>query len=208
MNSRIEIEAKFNVDRLVDFRQKVIDRGGRVLIPRGLERNLRFDNPQGEFTASHQVLRLRVDHRVTLTYKYSQSPNVREEIEFEIDDFHAAKAFLEALGYQVFFIYEKYRETFTLGRVKVMLDELPYGLFVEIEGSTQMDVQDAAEVLELSWENRIPSSYHTLFESICKRHHLTFRDATFDNFASLSHTNFDIPSGANPGSSPKIETMP
>jgi adenylate cyclase class 2 len=201
MNDRAEIETKFIVDRLVDFRQKVFDQGGRALIPRGLERNLRFDDPQGELTASHQVLRLRVDHRVTLTYKRSQTPEVREEIEFEIDDFNAAKALFEALGYQVSFIYEKYRETFKLGRVKVMLDELPFGGFAEIEGPTLMDVKETAEALDFSWEDRIPSTYHTLFESVCERYHLTFRDATFDNFASLSLTNFDIPTGANPDTS-------
>jgi adenylate cyclase class 2 len=201
MNDRTEIEAKFIVDRLVDFRQKVIDRGGRVLIPRGLERNLRFDDPESELSASHQVLRLRVDHRATLTYKRSQSPELREEIEFEIDDFQSAKAFLEALGYQVFFIYEKYRETFTLGRAEVMLDELPYGSFVEIEGQTLTDVKDTAKMLDLSWEDRIHLTYLTIFESICERYHLTFRDATFNNFASLSITNFDILPGANPDTS-------
>ncbi len=201
MNDRTEIEAKFIVDRLVDFRQKVIDHGGRVIIPRGLERNLRFDDPEGELTASHQVLRLRADHRATLSYKRSQSPEVREEIELEIDDSHAAEALLEALGYQVFFIYEKYRETFTLGSVRVMLDELPYGCFVEIEGPTLMDVKDAAEALDFSWEDRIHLTYRTIFESLCARYHLTFRDATFDNFASCSNTNFDILFGANPDTS-------
>jgi adenylate cyclase class 2 len=192
MNDRTEIEAKFFVDRLVDIREKVIDHGGRVLVPRGLERNFRFDDPKGELTASHQVLRLRVDHRATLTYKRSQSPEVRNEIGFEIDDFQAAKAFLEALGYQVFFIYEKYRETFILGRVRVMLDELPYGCFVEIEGTTLTDVKDMAKTLGYSWEHRTRSTYHGFFESICKQYHLNFRDATFENFASLPNAKFDI----------------
>jgi len=31
-------------------------------------------------------------------------------------------------------MYEKYRTTFTIGSLEVVLDELPYGNFVEIEG--------------------------------------------------------------------------
>jgi len=42
----------------------------------------------------------------------------------------------EALGYAVYMMYEKYRTTFRLDNLEVVLDELPYGNFVEIEGLT------------------------------------------------------------------------
>ena len=63
-----------------------------------------------------RVLRLRKDDLVRLTYK-DNSQNIkgalsRREIEFVADDFDSAKQFIEALGYEVVFVYEKYRTTF------------------------------------------------------------------------------------------------
>ncbi len=39
------------------------------------------------------------------------------------------------LGYTPYFIYEKRRETFDLRGCEVMIDEMPYGWFLEIEGA-------------------------------------------------------------------------
>ena len=58
----------------------------------------------------------------------------RTEIEFGVDDFAKAKQFLEHLGYQSILVYEKYRTTYELDHAHIMLDELPYGNFIEIEG--------------------------------------------------------------------------
>lgn len=178
-----EIEAKFLLHHLADFRQRVIAVGGQVLEARMLERNLRFDTQDRKLTASHQVLRLRQDARSLLTYKYAHTIEERTEIEFEVDDFNAAKSFLEALGYQVVFVYEKYRETFTLDPTLIMLDELPFGCFIEIEGPSRESLLKMASTLELIWEHRAKTDYLTLFEHLRERLDLPFRDATFANFS-------------------------
>ena len=184
MSSEREIEAKFYLPHLNDIRKRVLDRGGHLLIPRLLERNLRFDTPDGRLHANHEVLRLRQDSRTTLTYKRSHSAEERTEVELEVDDFHAARSLLQALGYRVVFIYEKYRETFTLDQTKIMLDELPFGCFVEIEGPSLMVIEQAASSLGLEWDNRIKPSYLDLFYTLQQHLSLPFADATFDNFSS------------------------
>ena len=57
----------------------------------------------------------------------------REE-ETEVADAGALAAILEALGYRPVLVYEKRRETWQMPGAEVVLDELPFGLFVEIEG--------------------------------------------------------------------------
>ncbi len=188
MSSEREIEAKFYLSQLNDIRKRVLDRGGHLLVPRLLERNLRFDTPDGRLHANHEVLRLRQDSRTTLTYKRSHSAEERTEVELEVDDFRTARSLLQALGYKVIFIYEKYRETFTLVQAKVMLDELPFGCFVEIEGPSLLEVEQAAISLGLEWEDRITSSYLDLFYTLRQHLNLPFADATFDNFASCPTT--------------------
>jgi adenylate cyclase class 2 len=51
---------------------------------------------------------------------------------------------LDALGFKRLLVYEKRRQTFSLGPTEVMIDELPFGMFMEIEGSEE-DI-DAAEL--------------------------------------------------------------
>ena len=181
-----EIEVKFYLPHLEDIRKRVLDRGGHLLVQRLLERNLRFDTHDDRLRANHEVLRLRQDNRITLTYKRSHSAEERTEAELEVDDFHTARSLLQALGYKVISIYEKYRETFTLDQTKVMLDELPFGYFVEIEGPSLFEIEQAAISLDLEWEDRIKSSYMDLFFTLRQHLNLPFADATFDNFASCS----------------------
>ena len=179
-----EIEVKFYMPHLEDIRKRVLDQGGQLIVQRLLERNTRFDTHDDRLRANHEVLRLRQDDRITLTYKQSHSAEERTEVELEVDDFHTARSLLQSLGYKVVFIYEKYRETFTLDQTKVMLDELPFGCFVEIEGPSLIEIEQAAISLGLEWEDRIKSSYLDLFFSLRQHINLPFADATFDNFAS------------------------
>ncbi|MDT4966620.1 MAG: adenylate cyclase, class 2, partial [Acidobacteriota bacterium] len=57
----------------------------------------------------------------------------REE-ETRIEDPDAMAAILEALGFKPALVYEKRRATWRLKGTEVVVDELPFGLFAEIEG--------------------------------------------------------------------------
>jgi hypothetical protein len=116
-----------------------------------------------------------------------------QEIEFTVDDFGKAKLFIEALGYQKFFYYEKYRTVFDLDGCHIMLDELPYGNFVEIEGNAIDSIQAVANKLSLQWERAIPTGYHLLFEEMCKRHpDLDSTDLSFSALKGLNITAKDL----------------
>ena len=88
------------------------------------------------------VLRLRrIDDRALLTYKerVGTRTDIKEQLEFEtaIENPEAIEFILEALGYYPALLYEKRRETWRLGETEVVVDELPFGLFMEIEGAEQ-----------------------------------------------------------------------
>jgi adenylate cyclase class 2 len=78
-------------------------------------------------------------------------------------------------------VYEKYRETFQLGDVEVVLDEMPYGDFVELEGS-EAAIRAAADQLAIDWQGRILINYLGLFSLLKQQYDLTFDDLTFANF--------------------------
>lgn len=184
-----EIEAKFYVRHLSRIEARLRQLGGTLIQPRTLEINLRFDTPQGELRRAGRVLRLRRDQTAQLTYKSASRPQEgaleRTEIEFSVSDFEAAQQFLQALGYQICFIYEKYRTTFALAQAQIMLDELPYGNFVELEGDLST-IKNLAEQLGLRWEAAIPESYYRLFEILQQKQNLPFRDLRFEHFQNIA----------------------
>lgn len=182
----MEYEAKFQLPHFAEIRKRILALGGRLMQDRMLERNLRFDDAAGSLTSSHQVLRLRQDREVTMTYKKGIDRfESRIEIELQVADLETAKALLEALGYAVIHEYEKYRETYALDTATVMLDELPFGSYVEVEAQSMDAVREQAASLGFQWDQRIQVPYLELFNRMRQKYHLDFDDATFQNFEQL-----------------------
>lgn len=194
-----EVEAKFILTGLASFRDRLLELGGQVQHQRHLERNWRFDTPQGSFSESGKVLRVRQADQATVTYKEGGAdPLVRTELELEVSDAEKANRLFELLGYQAFAIYEKYREVFQFKDAEVMLDELPFGTFVEVEGASPQQVQSICEELGLSWQHRIAASYLEIFQLVRDSLQLNLTDATFDEFeavGSLEPADLDLSNG-------------
>jgi hypothetical protein len=67
-----------------------------------------------------------------------------------------------------------------------MLDEMPFGKFIEIEATTPDEVRALARQLGMDPHTAIPASYQSLFERVKVARHLTFDDITFANFTGIS----------------------
>ncbi len=195
-----ELEVKFYLSDMEAFERKVA-RQGKLQHARVFEQNLRFDTVDGRLTAAHQVLRLRKDDRVRMTYKGPSDLNAsvakRREIEFELSDLDAAKTLLEALDFHVSTVYEKYRTTYMVNGAEVVIDELPCGNFCEIEGRDEKHIHDTADALCLVWEHRYLKSYTQSFQDLKAKLNLQMNDLTFTAFAGLTVTAEDL--GIVPG---------
>ena len=198
----LETEVKFYIQRPADLEHRIQALAAHTSEPRVFETNLRFDTPGGKLRRAGRVLRLRQDKSARLTYKedsrFEAGALSRREVEFTVSDFNAAREFIEALGYRVALIYEKYRTTYTLDRLEIMLDEMPYGPFVEIEGDADA-LKSTAQELGLHWEMAIPESYSALFDRLRARRRLGFRDLTFNNFEGIEIAASDL--GVQPADS-------
>ncbi len=165
-----EIEVKFYLGRPAEFAARLAAAGAVLVHERQFESNLRFDTPDGQLTREARVLRLRQDNRARLTYKGPAAPgelvSSRQEIEIEVSDLAAARRLLEALGYRVSVMYEKWRTTYRLGALEIVQDDLPFGHFCEIEGPDGASIQRGAHSLGLDWETRVTASYLALFERV------------------------------------------
>ncbi|OJX38422.1 MAG: hypothetical protein BGO78_10535 [Chloroflexi bacterium 44-23] len=185
-----EIEAKFYVLNLPAIQESLLAQGAKLIQDRVFEVNLRFDEADGKLRDLRNVLRLRRDTQNILTFKGAaeagKDVSVRQEIEVVVDDFDTTRRLLEALGYEVIMQYEKFRTTYSFMKTLVVLDELPYGHFVEIEGPNGSAIKKAAIAIGLEWRTRASNSYVYMFENL-QSHHPEFadRNLTFSDLHGL-----------------------
>jgi adenylate cyclase class 2 len=151
------------------------------------ERNVRFDTPDNDLLKKGELLRLRQDTAVRITFKgevaeaLTSEAKVREELEVRVNEFDTTAQIFERLGFAPVQVYEKYRETFVLDEIEIVLDEMPYGDFVELEGE-EVAIKTAATDLGLAWDKRVNNNYLGLMADLKQFHQLDFNDLTFANF--------------------------
>ncbi|MBA2501964.1 MAG: class IV adenylate cyclase [Pyrinomonadaceae bacterium] len=145
----IEIEKKYRLSR--DEQSRLRDRmreTGAEKRGEDFEENTLYSG--ANLDPQSRVLRLRRTARATtLTYKerfHSQSAiKHQREDETRVEDADSMHSILLALGFSPALVYEKRRETWRVrseaGTVEVVIDELPFGSFVEIEGEEKSIIE-------------------------------------------------------------------
>jgi adenylate cyclase, class 2 len=192
-----ETEAKFYMQDLKKIELRLRELKAQLIQPRTHETNLRFDNANSDLRSSFRVLRLRKDDKAHLTFK---GPSVekaggvlsRQEIEFVVEDFETARQFLEALGFEAVVFYEKFRTTYELNNIQIMLDELPYGEFVEIEGDNAEAIHNTADLLGINWNAMVKAGYHALFERVTGKYKLDPSQLSFSALKNVKITADDL----------------
>ncbi len=190
MSDGTEIESKYLVRDLQRLAARLAALDARIVQPRTYERNIRFDQPDGSLRLAKKVLRLREDDKARLTFKGPGEAQdgiyTREELEVEVSDFDSMQSILQSLGYAQFAFYEKFRTTYAFKQCLIMLDEMPYGNFVEVEGPNALSVTAVSEMLGLDTTLSLCDSYLGLFERVRAQLGLTFSDLSFKNFQGVA----------------------
>ena len=135
----IEIEKKYRltIEQLDDVTQALIE-DGADFIGEDEEENVIYGSPNLDSNCA--IIRIRnTGKRSVVTFKRRIESDlaIKKQIEYEsvIADPEAVAAILRNLGLEIRLIYEKRRRTWKYGGVEVVLDELPFGRYREIEGS-------------------------------------------------------------------------
>lgn len=134
-----EIEKKYRLNEADrESLERALKESAAEWAGREMEVNTIFTSEALQRTSS--IVRVRkIGGRTVLTYKrrIGNDLGVKRQIEHEteVGDAEALEAIIAELGLVPALVYEKYRETWRLPSVEVVIDELPFGLFAEIEGS-------------------------------------------------------------------------
>ncbi|HEX2270877.1 MAG TPA: class IV adenylate cyclase [Pyrinomonadaceae bacterium] len=166
----IEIEKKYRLTQ--EQRDVVVQRlreaGAQVVRGEEFEENTIYSG--AALRRETSVLRLRrVGERALLTFKErfpsSSAIKHQREEETEVADAEAMAAILEVLGFTPALVYEKRRTTWHFGNVEVVIDELSFGLFMEIEGD-EKEIEAAERELGL---DAFPAE-HSPYPQLAEKH--------------------------------------
>lgn len=148
----IEIEKKYRIDKkkLVELTAK-LGKLDATFTGEAFEEN--YLHRGGVLDERNAVLRLRkTDQKTTLTYKEKvpTENDFKHQIEHEtvVADVEATEAIIQKLGYRLDIVYEKHRKSWHLRNVEVVLDEVPFGYYMEIEGQIE-DILEAEKLLDI-----------------------------------------------------------
>jgi adenylate cyclase, class 2 len=168
----IETEKKYRLD--ADSKSEVVEalkEMGAEYVRRDFEENVIYSSPH--LRQINGAVRLRhVGDRTVLTLK-RRVPNdagVKQQVEHETElaDAESMRAILNELGIEPVLVYEKHRDTWRFRSVEVVLDELPYGSFMEIEG-TITGIKEAEILLGIEHLEVVPETYPTLTSRLGKK---------------------------------------
>jgi len=125
-----------------------------------------YQHRGGEMDERGATLRLRkIGDFTVLTYKekIKTEDGTKQRVEYEtsVADVDAMEKIIERLGYRLTAVYEKRRKYWQLGAVEVVLDELPFGHYMELEGTIE-DIEKVEGLLGLKEVEREPRGYPRL----------------------------------------------
>lgn len=161
----IETERKYrlDIDEASRFTTALTDLGADF---RGLfeEENIVFSSR--ELSDQGAVVRIRnIPGRSILTFKrnlgFSDDYKQHLEIETAIEDATAMERILEEIGLRKTLVYEKRRRSWRFRNVEIVIDELPFGIFMEIEGE-KTDIDEAEAVLGIGRLEKVRQTYPRL----------------------------------------------
>ncbi len=170
-NKDIEIELKFeiNKNKISSFNKKLQELDF-ALERRVHEISVMYDNPSKIMQITDGRIRLRKSGEDTiLTYKKPLTrEGIKKEIEYEVkvSDFNTMEKILKMMEFTKTTSYERYRAYFHKNDVEVMIDEFPYGVFVEIEGNEKNIIKISNE-LGFDMKYNLTDSCDTIYTQRC-----------------------------------------
>ncbi|HYX27965.1 MAG TPA: class IV adenylate cyclase [Pyrinomonadaceae bacterium] len=168
----IEIEKKY---RLTKSQRKRIEQRMRQMspAPSELEHEENTIYSGGLLDRPGSALRLRrVNGRALLTFKQRRPSKsaikYQEEHEVAVADADAMAAIIDRLNFRPGVIYEKRRTRWQVGKAKVVIDELPFGLFMEIEASVK-EIKRVEKLLGVETLPAVRETYPSLTRQLGKK---------------------------------------
>jgi adenylate cyclase, class 2 len=167
----LEREVKLLFSPAAAARTALLAAGAVPANARRLQDDSLYDLPDETLRKKGCVVRIRTERwtdrpdTTTLTVKgpvQSSQMKLREEHETRVENAEALMRAFDALGMDVWFRYQKYREEFSTPGLVLAIDETPVGTYMELEGDEDA-ILAMTTTLGRSPADFIVDSYYRLF---------------------------------------------
>lgn len=180
-----EIEIKFKIlnSSQLDKIKEVLDSICDKKLDRVFEKTIRFDTKDMFLEKHNKFIRVRSGYKNSITFKKKIVTSYfkeREETEFEIEDIEKMTKILNELGFDNNLIMEKYRQKWIVGDLEIVIDELPFGIFIEIEGEKE-DITKMIEKLDLKSSESSNLTYWDIWDKLRSKDSRLSKSIIFDN---------------------------
>lgn len=179
----IEKEIKLKID--LDIAKNILNNSLFKIEKATLQKTIRRDTEDLKYERSGIFLRTREEDKekvVTLKKKVKIDSGIfeREEYETNVGDVTILNEIFEKLGLTKSWIMEKFRVQGTYNGLTLCLDEVCFGIFLEIEGE-ESEIVGVLKDLSLDFNEKITVSYWELWEVYKKENGLddSLRDILF-----------------------------
>lgn len=178
----IEIEKKY---RLSPSERRAIEKRLRGLgyKPKQIEFEENTIYRGGNLEFGKRAMRIRrVNGEAILTFKQriptKSAIKHQKENETRVSDVEATHEILLALGFAPALIYEKRRTRWDVGKAELVIDELPFGLFMEIEAS-EREIKRIEKLIDGDRLPAVNETYPSLTANFGKKNRKGIIEARF-----------------------------
>jgi len=162
----VEYEATFQNINKDEIKNKLKTMGAKLIRPEFLQKRVVFHMPEGHEIKGGWVRVRDEGDKTTLSLKVVDGDKIenQKEIFIKVNDFVEAKKLLKTLGCKEKAFQESKRELWTLDGVEITIDEWPFlEPFVEVEGTTEDDVENVSKKLGFNYKEALFCSIDTLY---------------------------------------------
>lgn len=156
----VETEKKYRLDKrlLVEFTARLAELGAEFSNERFEENFLHRSNSTDETGAMLRIRKIAGSTFLTYKERTKSDSGFKTKIEHEtlVSDAEETEHIVAKLGFKLAVVYEKHRKTWHFQKCEVVLDELPFGQYMEIEGEPEeiLKVEKLLGAEELEVETR------------------------------------------------------
>ena len=169
--AKTEKQVKYKINNF-DYISKRLIEIEAIFIGGFMEKTIRYDNDDLKCSNNGIFIRTKSGMKNVLTLKEipTDSSNTSFEritTEVEVDNINKIGYILEKIGLTKKFIMEKYRLFFKYDNVDILIDELPFGIYLEIKGEDN-EINRITKMLNIDETDLIKMTYWDIYDKIKK----------------------------------------
>lgn len=166
-----DIQVKIKINDFNKMKNYLMSKGA-VFLGGWKEKTIRFDTQDKKLEKNDIYLRIKTGNENVVTLKEPNNNDRKKFFEsnnrmFQIDDIDSYCYIMEQIGFSKKYIMEKYRLSWCYKKIEFYIDELPFGIYLELKGEKE-EINKMIKILKINQEVLIKDTYWEIYAKLEK----------------------------------------